>query len=107
MVDIIDICPKQFKKKISLINHKNKNECDKYNKLPFKCSYCNKRYKIKKTLMKHEKNKHIENKNINKNIKKYEYDCMLCNKLFSTKSNLTKHLLKKRCPKLKNSSMSI
>jgi hypothetical protein len=100
MVHKCDTCPKEFKKKISLLRHKEKNECEKYKKLPYGCTHCGKRYALKRTLAIHIKDKHKCQK---EKVKTEEFKCYLCNRSFSTKSNLTKHVTKRRCPKLKDS----
>jgi hypothetical protein len=92
------MCPKEYKKKISLINHKNRNECDKYNNLKFKCTDCNKRYLLKKTLLKHMKEKHSTNK------KCKEVKCPLCNKSFICQGNVNRHLKKGQCSLIGNKS---
>ena len=98
-----NICHKKFKKNIYLRNHINKNICEKYNKLPYGCNHCEKRYSLKRTLSIHLKSKH-NNKNSenNKNIK-----CTLCYKDFSSKSNLNKHLALARCHMIKNKASNI
>ena len=40
-------CNKEFKRKKYLMNHINKNICDKYKNLPYSCEYCNKKYSLK------------------------------------------------------------
>ena len=94
-------CHKTFTRKASLINHKNKNICDEYNKLPYKCTHCSKKYLSQKSLSVHERNKHSLNNNKKYNEKK-KIKCLLCNNKFSRNSNLKKHLSLHRCPGLKN-----
>ena len=95
-------CHKQFKKKSYLIKHQNKNICDKYNKLPFSCTQCNKKYTSNRTLMNHIKSKHSD---IEKKCAKFE--CSLCNQIFKYKCSLNKHILESRCPMIKGNKGNI
>ena len=101
MIHTCETCGKKYKNKISLLNHKNRNECDKYNKLQFRCENCPKRYSSKKALLKHMKDKHITKQN-DEAIK-----CSLCNKRFSCQGNLNRHLAKGYCPMIKNNGSKI
>jgi len=112
MVHKCDECPKEFKKKVSLLRHKERNECNKYNNLAFDCSECNKRYAFKKTLVKHMKDKHNKKEFKKENVNKIDFSkndtdnkfvCHACNKTFSTKGNAKRHITQRRCPKLKDS----
>ena len=95
-------CNKEFKRKKYLMNHINKNICDKYNNLPYTCEYCNKKYLLKRTLSAHIREKHYEQFQEKKKGSKNKFSCQLCKKVFSNQSNLNKHLLLNRCTKVKN-----
>ena len=105
MLYICETCNKQYKNKISLKNHKNRNECEKYNKLQFKCKNCYKRYSSKKALLKHMKDKHSIEQNVKKKCTNHK--CPLCNKTFSCKSNLNRHLSKGYCPMIEKNSNNV
>jgi hypothetical protein len=90
-----------FTRRASLMNHKNKNICDKYNNLPYKCNHCNKRYAFKKSLLLHKKQKHSSNTNCN------EIKCLLCNKKFTRQGSVRRHLSKGQCPMIKSNGHKI
>jgi uncharacterized C2H2 Zn-finger protein len=92
-------CHKEFKRKIYLKYHIEKNICDKYNQLPFGCDFCDKRYSLKKTLAQHVKNKHSSD---NSKPQPKKVKCPMCNKTFSRSDNMKRHQNKGYCPMIKN-----
>jgi hypothetical protein len=95
-------CGKQFKRKVYLRNHIQKNICDKYKTMPFECKLCNKRYSLKKTLAQHIKNKHKT-----RDPKLDVTSCLMCNKKFSSKSNMKRHIKNGQCPIIKGNKGNV
>lgn len=79
------------------VNVKHKSEIS--GKLKFKCQFCNKKFKSKKSLNHHTEAKHNSMPDLPKTTSSSsKFECQFCNKKFQAKNSLKQHIKDKHKP---------